>query len=559
MSANPSITTQRSKQIICASVSGLAVLFPQYFPFLAIVILTTRRLRLANVVVVALALPYIMLVVADVAAARYLDILSLSWTFLAVGLTLAAAHSISRFLFESVWIHRGVVLAFTVGAILAAIQAHRGGRSFLTHQDPNLAAHSFVVGAALASLFLPWFWRWYVIGAAVVVVLLTGSRGALIGVFALGATWALKESHDNNINLVPYLSALAVIVTTTAFLGGFGERWNPGPWIKELRSAPTHNLIPQSDDIGRGHWSASGIIIDAGTAKNSVTLSKTSPEPWTRPQQTVTILSNHVYTLSVELKRALGQSNPGLIAVSSNDNGDYLGLRGELLGDSWLASISGAGEIVSAGNNLIDGGWLEAWITFHYTGSQRNALRLGPAPDITDRIGSKVEFRSLQLTEGIRRRPYIPGGEPGIITGWASASARLSYWKAGLIGFLEKPILGWGPNKFTAYYRQLRDHYAVADDHPSHSHNAIIQLAFTFGSVGLVAILLAFGLYLRQAFKTRHLIPLIPLIPLVVALTMNITDATLQYGGILYPVVFSLGLTLQESKTIQPKGHSGRA
>lgn len=531
---------QRTMPIVAKVGAGLAFFFPQYFPALAMVVVAIRRDRIVRISI-WLVVPFGLLIGSDLLAGRFAAAVNSALTSLAIGVTLAAGALLGYPFLRSKAVQLGVLIAFIASLTSAIGEQWLGAGTFLTPLDPNLTAHSLVVVAALASLFLRPYWHWCILIICILTVFLIGSRTALIGAALLAGIWGLRTARAKAARAAIYLVAFILLGSSAAFLGSLGERWNPRPWLDQVRGSRSHNLIPESDEIGMNSWSSSGIVVTYDSVLQASVLYKTSPEPWTRPQQSVSVLAGSTYTLSVEFKRVLGTSVPGFIAQSVEHTGSSLGLRGEMHGDSWLTSLSGDGEIIESGSRHIANGWHLAWLTFQYTGSKRNTLRLGPAPDITDRVGSKVAFRSFQLVQGPNLLPYESGRAIMPIPSWASVTARLSYWKVGIRGFLDKPLLGWGPNKYEAYYRRLRESHDIVDDYPTHSHNALIELGFEHGSLGLLALVIV---ALSVGLRMRRLRSYEALIPISIALAMNLTDATLLYGGVLYPLAFAAGLTL---------------
>ena len=67
--------------------------------------------------------------------------------------------------------------------------------------------------------------------------------------------------------------------------------------------------------------------------------------------------------------------------------------------------------------------------------------------------------------------------------------ARLTAWEAGLAGFAERPLLGWGPGNFgTVFGRFATGYGAVAEPHDQ-AHGKLVETAATQGALGLAAYL----------------------------------------------------------------------
>ena len=81
--------------------------------------------------------------------------------------------------------------------------------------------------------------------------------------------------------------------------------------------------------------------------------------------------------------------------------------------------------------------------------------------------------------------------------------SRLAAWEAGLEGLAARPVLGWGPENFSAVFGRFASGYgAVAEPHDQ-AHGKLVELAATTGVPGLAAYLalwtLAFGVLWRAA------------------------------------------------------------
>ena len=77
-----------------------------------------------------------------------------------------------------------------------------------------------------------------------------------------------------------------------------------------------------------------------------------------------------------------------------------------------------------------------------------------------------------------------------------SVQSRLAAWKAGIEGFAERPLLGWGPGNFIAVFgRFASGHGAFAETH-DHAHGKLVEVAATTGVAGLAAWVALWGLAL---------------------------------------------------------------
>jgi len=98
-----------------------------------------------------------------------------------------------------------------------------------------------------------------------------------------------------------------------------------------------------------------------------------------------------------------------------------------------------------------------------------------------------TQYKQRYLTIG----DYAVGGQLD-----ASNELRIRIWKAGLVMFLEHPIVGVGPGQFpTAYGMSLTRHEAWMNP-----HNLLLQIACELGIVGLFA----FGYFLSRLLKANR-------------------------------------------------------
>lgn len=75
---------------------------------------------------------------------------------------------------------------------------------------------------------------------------------------------------------------------------------------------------------------------------------------------------------------------------------------------------------------------------------------------------------------------------------------RIALWKNGIKFFLERPILGYGPENLGVKYAQIDISGEKGQDRP---HNLLIQLATTSGIIGLISYVTAIGIILVRGLK----------------------------------------------------------
>lgn len=81
---------------------------------------------------------------------------------------------------------------------------------------------------------------------------------------------------------------------------------------------------------------------------------------------------------------------------------------------------------------------------------------------------------------------------------------RLASWEAGVRGFADRPLLGWGPANYLAPFGRHVD--AAHADLPTndHAHNMLIEVAATRGLAGLAAYLAVWGLTFRVVLRAAR-------------------------------------------------------
>lgn len=78
--------------------------------------------------------------------------------------------------------------------------------------------------------------------------------------------------------------------------------------------------------------------------------------------------------------------------------------------------------------------------------------------------------------------------------GKKAGSGRAVLWKYGIQFFLEKPIIGYGPEN-------LEQEYARFDINQDRPHNLLIQLATTSGIIGMLSYCTAIGIIIIKGIR----------------------------------------------------------
>ena len=74
-----------------------------------------------------------------------------------------------------------------------------------------------------------------------------------------------------------------------------------------------------------------------------------------------------------------------------------------------------------------------------------------------------------------------------------SVQSRLAAWEAGLGGFAERPLLGWGPGNYATVFGLFGTGYAGTAEPHDQAHSVLVELAATTGAAGLGAWLALWG------------------------------------------------------------------
>ena len=67
--------------------------------------------------------------------------------------------------------------------------------------------------------------------------------------------------------------------------------------------------------------------------------------------------------------------------------------------------------------------------------------------------------------------------------------SRLAAWKAGIEGFAERPVLGWGPGNFVVVFGRFASGYGAFAQPHDQAHGKLVEVAATTGVAGLAAYL----------------------------------------------------------------------
>ena len=85
-----------------------------------------------------------------------------------------------------------------------------------------------------------------------------------------------------------------------------------------------------------------------------------------------------------------------------------------------------------------------------------------------------------------------------------SVQSRLAAWEAGLEGFAERPLLGWGPGNFIAVFGRFASGYGAFAEEHDQAHGKLVEVAATTGVAGLAAWVALWGLALAVLLRAAR-------------------------------------------------------
>jgi hypothetical protein len=407
----------------------------------------------------------------------------------------------------------------------------------------NLYAHTLLVlGFGVATLLNLGNARVSVVVLAVVGIVLTGSRSGIVAMVVATAYFVASRGRTPLrqrllVLAVVVAAALAIAVTPNPISARVVE-----PIQYALRAGESVNLLFSSNNLSE--WALHGIAVDeqtphpeAGPREWRVT--RTVAAGWQRPQQTVALLPNLVYTLAGEFLPMGEELAPGFLGwAPGSSSQEHLavstGQRGARVHNSRGFTI-----IAISGTALV-GGWHRLEVTFTLAGSKPVELTLGPTPDLrSSRAEVATLVRAMQLELGPRATSYSASSRTAA-TRQASlaaqeALARVSLWGVAARGFLERPFFGHGVGTFTEYFISTDTSIAAVRVRPAHPHNVILASLFDGGIVGLLATcLLVLAVWRTSQTWVRAV--------LVGLLAANLFDNSLFVVVVLFPLALLSGL-----------------
>lgn len=442
-----------------------------------------------------------------------------------------------------------VGLAAVVVGGLSGVQAFHFGTAKTIAQaiewggPAGLYGHAILtIGAIIAALAPSANLRVIALGLSALGILASGSREAAIAWVFVSLGLLVVGRRGSRVGRVVELAMLVVMVGIAAGLGP-SMGWGRVGFLVDLTPAATTSNMLQGTEIAKGDWwDPMGVRVESHVARVDgrelmvYDVHKAAPEGWQRLQQVVRLEPGRTYTVGTYLRPDSVGGRAGIQGYGETDSGQVgFILTGALVGDSWMVGRNGDGVVLSSSMVDAGDGWKHVRATFRYDGTSGLTYWLGLAPDQRDGGMASASFAGFMLTPGVDVGGYVPGSASH---GLSLADARLPYWRAAWSGFLERPVLGWGPGAFAGYYESRTHGADRLQEVPTHAHNFILQQLFERGFAGLIAAMLLLAALSADAVKRRDLAVLVVLGGVLLA---NVFDNTLFYGGVLYPLAAVTG------------------
>jgi len=448
----------------------------------------------------------------------------------------------------------GFALATLVIAGFALLEVGALGRARaqgpMGYDHPNVLAHVLLVSSVgIVASFANGTVRSAGLGAAVLALVLTGSRSGLLG---LAVTAALLVATQRRPRLALALMATAAIIVASVAILAVGSPWAQrivGPLTGPLSDPRAVNLLVASEGISNtAAWAHAGVAGLATSARRGPVpavhrIERNRSIDWARPQQLVELDPGGTYTMAAEFRDA-GDGEPGFLGWAEHPDGS-VEIRVSLAPDAARVRRVAGFIDVNARAILLEDGWsrLEATVTLDR--SSPVDLAFGPSPDLASSTpGASTEIRALQFEAGASASTYVPTTR--IRVGAGEALARLTIWRTAFDGIRARPWMGWGYGAFPEYVVNHGDDRA-STPLPTHPHNQILSTAFDGGLVGLLGLgfLVTALLWRSRGWGRASLLGL---------LFANLFDSTLLIAAVLLPAAFLSGATSIPNAGRGPQG-----
>ncbi len=296
-------------------------------------------------------------------------------------------------------------------------------------------------------------------------------------------------------------------------------------------------------ELSKGDWwvplgvsfATRDAMID-GTPRTAFDVRKTSLEPWSRLQQAVTLVPGETYTLSATILAPTG-ARPGFDGWGREGVGQTAANLGTILeAGVHRTATNGPIQVVSSSALELEGGWVRASVTFHFDGERPLTWYVGVVPDRSNATGVTTSFAELQLVGSYVQLPYRPGPAARGVTDLRTS--RLPIWRDALEAISARALLGWGPGGFPLAITTLHPDETLLRPVAAHAHNSFLAIWVDRGLIGLLGFVGLFALLSLRAIQQRDQPAAFVLLGVLI---LNVFDATLLSGAVIYPLAAVLG------------------
>ncbi len=408
---------------------------------------------------------------------------------------------------------------------------------------PAIFGHTMLVLSALLAVVVPnASLRALALAIGGFGVVLSGSREAMFAWLLIAIALRFVRRRGSRLtNALEWTLIASMLLLASGALNSVGL--GRTGFLTEITRAEDNSNVFRGTEVAAGDWwyplgvaVSPSLVVVEGVPRTGLAVTKQWSEPWARLQQVVTLQPGTTYTLSAAW-RPTGAAAPGFDgwgrqAASMSDSV----LSSTLVSGAHRAASSGDIAVLNAGSLELDGGFSRGFVTFRYTGERPMVWYVGTVPDRSNLVGGMTTFAEVQLTASSGLLSYEPGlAERGV--GSLEAS-RLPIWQDALTAIAAKPLLGWGVDGLPTAMETLRGPETRLRPIAAHAHNMLLAVWVDRGVLAALGLLVLFVLLGLRAVQQRDKAMAIVLVGIVL---MNVFDATLFSGGILYPLAAVLG------------------
>jgi Undecaprenyl-phosphate galactose phosphotransferase WbaP len=408
---------------------------------------------------------------------------------------------------------------------------------------PTIFGHSVLVLSALLALVVP-SPRLRILALAIgaVGVIFSGAREAVWGWLVIAIGLALVGRRSTKGTRIAEWTLIVVMGLLVSGLPAWAGLGRTGFLTDFARGPDNPNGFRGTEVVHGDWWAPLGVEFSGheepieGQNRTAIDVTKTSTEPWSRLQQAVTLDAGETYTMSAVIRAPAG-ARPGFDGWGRSSNDDQpTNLGTTLEGSVHRANTSGAIRLISSGAAQLEAGWVRAFVTFRYEGERPLTWYVGVVPDRSARQGITTTFAELQLLPSDNLLPYRPGTAARGVTDLRTS--RFPIWRDALEAIGARPLFGWGPNGFPLAVATLHPDEVLVRPVAAHAHNSFLAAWVDRGIVGFLALIGLFSLLCLRAVQQRDRAAAVVLTGV---LLLNLFDATLLSGAVIYPLAAVLG------------------